>query len=188
MGYYSRDSNRILLFDLTDEYGDEGASENLATIIHEATHQTAFNTGIHNRFALPPLWTVEGLATMFEAPGVYDSRRFPSLASRINRGRLNEFRRYAAPRRTAQAIADLVESDRLFQSQPEAAYAHAWALTFYLSEQQPAAYGRYLAKTSARPAFTAYPAGERLQDFAAHFGDDFAMLEARLLRFFETIP
>jgi hypothetical protein len=188
IGYYSRASNRILLYDLTHDGAGFAWSDNLATIIHEATHQTAFNTGVHSRFASPPLWAVEGLATMFEAPGVYDSRRHNSLASRVNRDRLETFRAQAAPRRTAPRIVEMIESDRPFQTDPEAAYAHAWALAFYLSEQHPGAYVRYLAKTASRPAFAEYPASQRRQDFAAEFGNDFVMLEARLLRFVTAIP
>jgi hypothetical protein len=185
LGYYSRATNQILLYDLTtDSYG---WSENISTIIHEATHQTAFNTGVHSRFTAPPVWAVEGLATMFEAPGVYESRRHSSLESRVNRYRLDAFRPHAAPRRTGQRIAEMVASDRTFQSDPEAAYAHAWALTFYLSEQHPAQYARYLAKTANRTALTEYPANERMADFTAEFGADFAMLESRLLRFVAAI-
>lgn len=187
LGYYSRRSNRILLYDLTAEGGEFAWTDNAATIIHEATHQTAFNTGIHQRFGAPPAWAVEGLATMFEAPGVYDTRRHTSLESRVNRGRLASFRSYAAPRQTGQILAELIESDRLFQVNPDAAYAHAWALTFYLSEQHPKQYARYLTQTAARPLLADYTATQRKQDFIAEFGADFAMLEARLLRFLATI-
>jgi hypothetical protein len=188
LGFYSRQSNRILLYDLTAEEGEGfGWSDNADTIVHEAVHQTAFNTGVHNRFAATPVWTVEGLATMFEAPGVYDSRRHVSLESRVNLGRLTAFRRYAAPRQTGQVLASLVASDRLFQTHPDAAYAHAWALSFYLAEQQPRQYARYLTKIAARPAFAEYNAVQRLKDFSSEFGEDFSMLEARLLRFLEGI-
>jgi hypothetical protein len=60
-------------------------------------------------------------------------------------------------------------------------------LTFFLSEQHPREYARYLAKTASRPALTDYPAAERMQDFTAEFGADFAMLESRLLRFMAAI-
>ena len=49
------------------------ASENSATIIHEVTHQVAFNCGVHTRFNDVPRWVSEGLATMFEAKGVWNS-------------------------------------------------------------------------------------------------------------------
>jgi hypothetical protein len=187
IGYYSRRTNRILLYDLTTDESGFAWSDNADTIIHEATHQMAFNTGVHNRFATPPVWAVEGLATMFEAPGVYDSRRHMSLESRVNRGRLDAFRRYAAERKTGQVLAAMVASDRLFQAHADAAYAHAWALTFFLSEQYPQQYARYLKKTAARPALAEYSSPERTKDFTAEFGEDFAMLESRMLRFLATI-
>jgi hypothetical protein len=182
LGYYFRTSNRVLMYDLTAD-GAFAWSENKATIIHEATHQTAFNTGVHNRFAAAPAWTIEGLATMFEAPGVYDSRRHTSRSSRVNRDRLETFRRYAKPRVSGQIVAELIESDRLFRSDPQTAYAYSWATTFFLAEQYPAQYARYLSKTANRPSLADYPAAERMQDFTAEFGADFAMLESRLLRF-----
>src|SRR5262245_25975677 len=40
------------------------------TMLHEATHQAAFNAGLHTRIGENPKWVVEGLATVFEAPGV----------------------------------------------------------------------------------------------------------------------
>ena len=68
-------------------------SENADTIIHEATHQTAYNVGIHKRFTAAPRWMIEGLATMFEAPGVWNAQYDHSQADRINRGRLSDFQR-----------------------------------------------------------------------------------------------
>ena len=46
LGYYSRQTNRILLYDLAAD-GGAARLENAATIVHEATHQMAFNTGVH---------------------------------------------------------------------------------------------------------------------------------------------
>ena len=48
---------------------------NADTIIHEAAHQTAFNTGVHTRCGDSPRWLVEGLGTMFEARKVRAQRR-----------------------------------------------------------------------------------------------------------------
>ena len=36
---------------------------NVATIIHEATHQLAYNSGMQRRYADNPMWVSEGLAT-----------------------------------------------------------------------------------------------------------------------------
>ena len=67
LGYYTPVSNRILLYDVTPAANEDDSNwhVNAETIIHEAAHQSAFNTGIHNRYTMPPRWVVEGLGTMF---------------------------------------------------------------------------------------------------------------------------
>ena len=40
----------------------------VATVVHEATHQMAFNCGLHARLAPVPVWVSEGIATYFETP------------------------------------------------------------------------------------------------------------------------
>ena len=152
LGYYSPISNRIVIYDTMHGRAAGGSNWqlNAQTIIHEAAHQSAFNTSIHNRFAHPPLWVIEGLGTMFEARGVWNSRKYPSLSDRINRGRLADFKRYMTTRRAPGSLARFVSSDRLFQSQTKDAYAEAWALTFFLAETRLANYIQYLRKTAAR--------------------------------------
>ena len=180
-GWYSVESNRIVVYDMA---GQPAAQSQLdAVILHEAAHQAAFNVGIHNRFAPTPAWLAEGLATMFEAPGVYDSRRRPLLADRINQQRLADFRHTVVPNSRGDLLPALIGSDELFVRQPAAAYATAWALCFYLTETQPDRFARYLARTAARPALAEYPPQQRTADFTAVFGDQWPMLEARLLRF-----
>jgi len=182
LGYYCLESNRIVLYDA----GDSGAGDwqqTASVLLHEATHQTAFNTGVHSRCADPPVWVAEGLATMFEAPGVYDSRRYPQRSQRINRERFEEFRSAVAPRHRPQLLADLVATDNFFRAAPSAAYAEAWALTFYLVETQPRKYADYLARTARRAPFSADSSAQRTADFTAVFGADWRMLEAQLLRF-----
>jgi len=187
LGHYELKSNRVHLFDVTAGQSGGDWSENAATIIHEATHQTAFNTGIHSRFTAPPLWVAEGLATMFEAPGVYNSRAFPRQADRINQEQLRQFQELAVPGHGPERLAELIASDRPFRTRPSAAYATAWALTFYLVETQPGRYADYLALTAGRPPLETYTADERTADFAAVFGEDWQMLEARFLRFMEGV-
>jgi hypothetical protein len=186
-GWYSVETNRIVVYDVAGQ-PDDAQSYLDAVILHEAAHQAAFNVGIHNRFAPTPVWVAEGLATMFEAPGVYDSRRRPSLPDRINRQRLGDFRRVVAPQQNAELLAAVVGSDDLFATQPAAAYATAWALCFYLTETQADRFARYLARTAARPALAPYPPQQRTADFTAVFGDRWPMLEARLRRFIAELP
>ncbi len=121
--------------------------------MHEALHQVAFNTGIHQRWSPPPRWVAEGLGTLFEAPGIWQSRNYPRAEDRINRMRLADYhanQKNRAPDRLAQ----LLSSDRPFEISPIAAYAEAWALTYYLVETQPREYARYLALTASRSPFT----------------------------------
>jgi hypothetical protein len=184
LGYYSPISNRIMLYDMGNGHGDgDDWRRTAATIIHEATHQTAFNTGIHQRFSQTPRWLVEGLGMMFEAPGVWNSRAYTRREDRINRGRFDYFRGRVAPNHKPELLQELISSDRLFSIDPLASYAEAWALSFFLVETQPRKYSEYLALTARRPAGQPYPAAKRLSDFASVFGSDFRMLEARFLRF-----
>jgi hypothetical protein len=199
-GYYDILSNRITLYDMggqgdsagkTGKRGGHGDSDNwkknAAVLIHEATHQSAFNSGIHSRYCPPPKWLAEGLATLFEAPGVYDSHANTRPADRVNRDRFKAFREGVAPRHRPELLAGIVASDELFGSNPGAAYAEAWAMTFFLVETEPAKYVRYLKLTAARPAFQQYTAAERIADFVAVFGGNWRMLEARFLRFMEGV-
>ncbi len=187
LGYYSPSTNRILLYDQTAGRGGSGWQENAETIIHEAAHQAAFNTGIHSRFAHPPRWVAEGIGMMFESRGVYDSGRYTTQGDRINLGRLRSFKSMSAGRRKKGSLAEMISSDRVFQADPLRAYAEAWALTFYLAETQPRKYFQYLSKTAGHKPFTKMRAPERLQEFTSVFGENFAMLDAQLTRFIEGL-
>jgi hypothetical protein len=176
------------MFDVTANRPDSGQWYiNAETIIHEAAHQTAFNVGIHNRFNETPRWVVEGLGTLFEAPGVWDSRHFPQPTDRLNRNQLEFYRQSVAANNSLELLHLQLSSDTLFRRNPTLAYAHAWALTFYLTEQLPRQYSEYLVLTNERPSFQEYPATERLRDFARIFGSDLRMFDARMQRFIESL-
>jgi hypothetical protein len=185
LGHYDPNSNRIFLFNAGHATGDDW-SVSAGTIIHEATHQTAFNVGVHRRFADQPRWLVEGLAMMFEARGVWDSRAIHTRSDRINRGRLNDFR-YYQPQLANGGIAALVGSDQLFRTNPGFAYAESWMLSFFLFETRPQEYSRYLQRVAARPLFREYPAQQRTADFMRIFGSDLQLLDAQLVRFADEL-
>lgn len=185
IGYYSPQTNRIALYDQSGGGGSSLSSENLATIIHEATHQTAFNTGIHNRFSPTPRWVAEGLGTLFEAPGVWNSRSHTRYQDRINPGRQEAFQRLLADR-PADRLPTLISGDRLFDRDPQAAYAEAWAFTHFLVETRPRDYSKYLAKTAARGDFRAVSSADRLADFTGVFGENFRLLDAQYLKFMKS--
>jgi hypothetical protein len=189
LGYYLSGNNRVSMFD--DNRGANTAHEwqqNMTTIVHEASHQVAFNTGIHSRWSPPPRWVAEGLGTMFEARGVYDSRSYPSRNDRINIGRLKEYRDYRKDRRSEDAIVELLTSDRFFNTDQSGAYAEAWALTFFLVESYPREYASYLKLTGQRQPFSDYSAKQRLVDFVSVFGKDFKMIDSRMQRFIDELP
>ncbi len=188
VGYYNVESNRITLYDMGGQADSRNWRQNAAVLIHEATHQTAFNTGIHSRYCPPPLWLAEGLAMLFEAPGVCDPRSHTQPGDRVNRDRLRAFRQMLAPRHRPELLASLAASDDLFRMNPAAAYAESWAMTFFLVETEPAKYAQYLRQTASRPPFQKYTAAERTADFTAVFGADWRMLEARFLRFMAEVP
>jgi hypothetical protein len=187
LGYYSPKSNRITLYDAGGTAAESAAwHQNADTIIHEATHQTAFNTGVHGRFARTPKWVVEGLGTMFEAPGVWKSEANRRFEDRINRGRLRDFKHFASSLKPG-AMAEFISSDRMFSTDPAQAYALAWSLSFFLVETQSKRYSDYLRLMAKRPAFEDYPSAARLADFTGIFGNNFPLLEKRWQQFIADI-
>lgn len=188
VGYYLSQSNRIALYDVAGSASaPELRNQIAATIVHEVTHQVAFNTGLHDRFAQNPLWVVEGLAMLFEAPGVWNPRDHPNPASRLNRERLDHFRRYAAGRRKAGSLKSFLTSDDPFRTPTLDAYSEAWALTYFLVETRSARYADYLHRLAARKRGDEYTASERLADFQQAFGEDLDLLEARFLRYIDSL-
>lgn len=186
LGYYSPTTNRVAMYDVTAGQDEQAWFQNAETIIHEATHQTAFNTGIHNRLRPPPRWVVEGLGTLFESRGVWDSRHNARAGDRINQQQLAIFRRNL-PSRSKDFFPRLLAGDRPFESEMIAAYAESWAWTYYLIETQPRKYAAYLQRTSQGKPFSEYSSTQRLADFTAIFGDDLGKLEAQFLRFVEGL-
>jgi len=179
-GYYSPRSNRIITYQ--PDGGSRGWSFE-STLIHEAAHQSAFNTGVHSRFSPTPRWISEGLAMMFEAPGVNNSQYYSRRADRVNRSRLQQVRRYLSDDRLADDLESLIASDRLFREDPDRAYALSWALTFYLAETQPREYFEFLRADSSRAPFSDYAPSARTRSFFHHFQHTLPHLTARMRDF-----
>lgn len=172
LGYYSLITNRIALYEFSSADNNREFFPTASTLIHEATHQAAYNTGIHDRLAEQPLWMIEGLAMLFEAPGVYDSGRHQQPEMRVNKTRLLGFRQFFPD---AQSVSDalpiLVTDDTYFERDPDRAYCLAWALTYFLSERYDSKYSTYLRSVAGRGAGSVYSAGERFLEFEASFGN-----------------
>ena len=184
LGYYNPRSNRIITYNQGN--GRSTSRDwffNSGTIIHEATHQTAFNTGIHSRYSPVPRWVSEGLAMYFEADGVNNSMYYTRQKDRINRERLISLKLFYKKGIVKGKLAKLITNDDLFRSEPHLAYALSWGLTFYLSEKMPEEYHRFLKKDSERSDFEGYSSQQRASDFAKAFGSDLNGLEASMKRF-----
>ena len=201
IGYYSLRTNRITTYDLTgiDSLRKKGGSyasvaqinrvlagrdaeRTVATIIHEATHQIAFNCGLQTRYADIPLWLSEGIAVYFETPDLKRSKGWPAIGA-INRPRLARFRAYCE-HRPADSLASLITDDYRFRDRHESldAYSEAWALTYHLIRRRPKQFVQYLQVLSEKePLFTDTPE-TRLAEFKAAFGDDLERIDVELLR------
>ena len=197
VAYYSLRTNRVIMHDLTgveairSHQGGRGRKLNIqgllsqpaaeplvATIVHEATHQIAFNCGLHKRYSDVPLWLCEGLAIYFETPDLKSTRGWHGIG-RINQRRLDDYRRGLAGR-SPNRLADLISSDRLFRDTrtgPEA-YAQAWAMTYYLLRTREEAYLAYVKMQSEKPRLIWDDEATRLAEFQQHFGVDLAGLDA----------
>ena len=201
VGYYSLQTNRMTMHDLTGieslrRPGDRrGSSEQInamlnrpeaersvATIIHEATHQIAFNCGLQQRFADIPLWVCEGLAVYFETPDLGSGRGWRTIGA-VNRVRLAGFRDYL-PRRPAGSLESLLAGDERLRNARDAqdAYSEAWALNYFLLRQRPRQYEEYLKRLSEKRPFVRDDPAARLREFQAIFGEDLQGFDQEFLK------
>ena len=189
IGYYNFQTNRVVTFDLTGLAGTsrlrrrrysmaqirqllaQPASErNVATLIHEVTHQLAYNRGIHTRYAGNPFWVVEGLACYFETPDLQSATGWRGMG-RVNRYRLVEFRRRG--RRLPGWLAGIVRADDDFRDSQtaNAAYADAWAVHYFLLKKRTRNYVAYLRELASLKPLDEPSPEARLEVFQKHFGD-----------------
>lgn len=157
------------------------------TIVHEATHQVAFNTGLHVRIGSNPKWVVEGLATVFEAPGIRDSAKGGNVKHRINRERYLWFQNFKTDRRRQYSLDSFIADDKMFDSAALDAYSQAWALTFYLVETRPRKYAALLKVIAAKDPMFEYKSTDRANDFKKIFGTKMKLLEADFIRFMDRL-
>ncbi len=193
VGYYNLLTNRVITYDLTGSDalatvrgrrpGNVGleiltspaASSMVATVVHEATHQLAFNRGMHRRLAPVPLWVSEGIATYFETPDLENARGWRAIGS-VNRPRLDHFLATYRP----GAIDSIIGDDKAFRKAETAldAYAAAWALTHHLLQTRKKDFMAYQRVLAAKKPLAPDSPAQRRQDFEAVFGDPRAVEQA----------
>jgi hypothetical protein len=199
IGFYSLRSNRVNMFDLTGveavrASGSRGSAREInhmlsqpaavplvATVVHEATHQIAFNCGLQSRYADIPLWLCEGMAVYFEAPDLTSTRGWRGIG-RVNYPRLETFRKNLANWHN-ESLEQLLRDSHRFRDPRTAAdaYADAWALNYYLIKYQPKAYTAYLKVLAEKHPLVDDTPEERLEEFREHFGD-LGKLEGEFLK------
>lgn len=202
IGYFGLNSNRMVMYDLTGiESQGHGrgrnktaaqinqilaqpdASRTVATIIHEATHQIAFNCGLHTRRSDCPFWFCEGIAEYFETPNLRSAKGWKGIGKDVNPARLDQFRRYLAAR-PANSLETLLRDDTRFRDPKQSldAYAEAWALTYFLIWQHPKEYVAYMAMLSKKKPLRQDEPAKRLDEFRQAFGELDA-LDTEFLRY-----
>jgi hypothetical protein len=185
-GFYSILSNRLYLYEPSGNPLDQ--REAMATIRHEATHQLAFNSGLHQRLSSPPLWALEGLASIFEAPGMTEPRSTAPTNKLVNQARIDTWKGIAKqPDQLTQLFDSMVRDDSLFKSDPDKAYAIAWAVSLYLSERESIKYARYMNKIAKLPIGQSYPSPRRVQDLHTTFSGSSTMLIQSTIRYIDQI-
>jgi hypothetical protein len=197
VGYYNLLSNRVTTFDLTGSdslpkpagrrpgragleiLASPEAAGLVATLVHEATHQMAFNTGMHQRLAPVPLWVSEGIATCFETPDLTNARGWKGIGG-VNTARLDRFLQGSRP----GGLRELVAGDEPFRRAADGldAYARAWALTHFLLKTKRDAFAGYLRTIAAKQPCGDDSPERRLEEFTAAFGSTPDALEPEVQR------
>jgi hypothetical protein len=206
LGYYHMMSNRVASFDLTGVEGliapgqnvdrielvqrilaQPQAERTVATIVHEAVHQLAYNSGLQVRLADNPLWVSEGLAVFFESPDTSHGSGWRSIG-KINQHNLMIFRRYLAVR-PSDSLTQLISDDSRFRQADTSAYAYAecWALTYFLLKTQTKQYIAYLKDLASQDPLGESDAKTRVEQFQMHFGE-IAKVERQFMKFMLTQP
>lgn len=180
-GSYSIRDNQTLLTDLTRDRSLRSAASirnrlgeqplQVATVVHEAVHQLAFNSGLQVRLADNPLWLTEGLAMYFEQltprssmlwtkPGQVNARHQPAFVQLVADDMLDI------------PLSQLVSSDQPFlqADQVAKAYAESWALTSYLIREHKSGLKTWFATISKRKPLQPVSETQRVEEFRAAFG------------------
>jgi len=172
-GYYNSGSNRMITYDKSGNSSRSSSAasfQTMTTVIHEATHQAAHNVGIHARFFPQPKWFKEGLATLFEAPGINNPAENTRPKDRINRSQIYTVSRFLEKNDKPGIVELMVRSDGLFNKNAGAAYGVSWAMSSYLFEKFPRNYVRYIKLMNADRANTNRSPDAKLKVFTDSFG------------------
>ncbi|MEM9587217.1 MAG: DUF1570 domain-containing protein [Planctomycetota bacterium] len=181
IGYYHLETNWVITFRVPN------LERNVATLVHEATHQLAYNCGLQTRFADNPMWVSEGLATYFEATDVTKPMQWRriGLPNAVN---LRRWKLYL-PNRPQGSLATLISDDLRYRSSATAqdAYAEGWALTYFLIKTRREKYVEYLRQLSEGKPLIERTKRERIEMFESVFGEPIAKIDRQLVAYINRI-
>jgi hypothetical protein len=201
VGYFSLTSNRMTMYDLSGLENNGGmrakggtmaqinqilsqpqSMQTVATIVHEATHQIAFNCGLHTRLSDCPTWFSEGIALFFETPDLRSQKGWSGIGT-INDTRLERFQNYFR-HRLADSLETLISTDKRIRDPKTGldAYSEAWALTYFLIHQKPKEYVAYLKLLSQKKPLLMDKPEKRMEEFEKIFGSP-QKLDEEFLRY-----
>lgn len=181
IGYYHLGTNRMMTYNVPN------FERNVATIIHEATHQLAYNSGMQRRYADNPMWVSEGLATYFESPDRRNPKKWRGIG-RVNQINLARWRKYQR-NRPAESLATLLSDDMRYRSSAtaEAAYAEGWALSYFLIRTKRKQYVAYLKQLSEGELATERTKRERIKMFEQAFDTSLEQIERSFLAYMRRV-
>lgn len=205
IGYYNLKTNRMITCDLTGINGivpqgtrlansrminqilsQPQAERTVATIVHEAVHQIAYNSGLQVRLADNPRWLSEGMAMFFESPDFKSSRGWSM--GKVNYHNLRGFAQYL-PQRGADSLTSLISDDeRLLSSETaRTAYPESWALTYFLMKTKKVEYSAYLQELATKRPLESDKPRDRVELFKKHFGEDLEQLDQDFIKYIRTV-
>lgn len=163
--------------------GNSGS--NTSTIVHELSHQLAYNHGIFELSVRQPDWVVEGMAMTFE-PSNDDAVlgwRFRGVFP-VNEGRLRSFVERVNKDDNLSILDEIVRSDDFETQLSIDGYAASWALFYYCYRKKPKELKKYIETIGSRPRRKVYSPEERMAEFEDCFGpvDVFAKPFVRFMR------
>lgn len=197
LGYYSQHSNLVHVYDMTPAIDKTMTASRwspavlnhrlgerqIATLVHEAAHQLACNTGLQTRLAPYPTWLSEGLALFFETPDLAHQKGWSGIGA-IHRQKLAD---YLVAKRDGLQVSwkEVVEGDEHFTdgNSALAAYSQSWLLTYYLYKKQRDAFVRYVQFMSELKPFDGQSQRQNSLEFFKVFKTDSETIEEDLDRF-----
>ncbi len=181
IGYYNFETNQMTTFNVPNW------ERNVATLIHEATHQIAYNCGLQKRYADNPMWVSEGLAMFFETPDMRNPGKWRSIGA-VNPVKLAHWRNFVRDR-PSDSLVTLLSDDSRYQnaSTATAAYAEGWALTYFLIKTRRKEYVEYLKTLSQGKIAAIRSPRDRIEMFESAFNATVADIDKEFVMYLRRV-